>query len=81
MVEGEIVTAIRELSNREWGARKRIAAELAIARNRVWHAQRGAGHSTAKSVPYDRQSSEITITRSSGPNVTTVPLGGLTRTP
>ncbi len=41
VVEGEIVTAIRELSNRGWGA-KAIAAELAIARNTVRRYQRGA---------------------------------------
>ncbi len=34
VVEGGIVTAIRELTNRGWGA-KAIAAELAIARNTV----------------------------------------------
>jgi transposase len=41
VVEGEIVTAIRELTNRGWGA-KAIAAELAIARNTVRRYQRGA---------------------------------------
>lgn len=41
VVEGEIVTAIRELTNRGWGARA-IAAELAIARNTVRRYQRGA---------------------------------------
>ncbi|MFA5909274.1 MAG: IS21 family transposase [Vicinamibacterales bacterium] len=41
MVEGEMVTAIRELTNRGWGA-KAIAAELAIARNTVRRYQRGA---------------------------------------
>jgi transposase len=41
VVEGEMVTAIRELTNRGWGA-KAIAAELAIARNTVRRYQRGA---------------------------------------
>jgi transposase len=41
VVEGETVTAIRELTNRGWGA-KAIAAELAIARNTVRRYQRGA---------------------------------------
>lgn len=41
VVEGEIVTAIRELTNRGWGA-KAIAAELAVARNTVRRYQRGA---------------------------------------
>jgi len=41
VVEGEIVTAIRELTHRGWGA-KAIAAELAIARNTVRRYQRGA---------------------------------------
>lgn len=41
VVEGELVTAIRELTNRGWGA-KAIAAELAIARNTVRRYQRGA---------------------------------------
>ena len=41
VVEGEIVTAIHELTNRGWGA-KAIAAELAIARNTVRRYQRGA---------------------------------------
>ena len=41
VVEGEMVTAIRELTNRGWGARA-IAAELAIARNTVRRYQRGA---------------------------------------
>jgi transposase len=41
VVEGEMVTAIRELTNRGWGA-KAIAAELTIARNTVRRYQRGA---------------------------------------
>lgn len=41
VVEGEMVTAIRELTHRGWGA-KAIAAELAIARNTVRRYQRGA---------------------------------------
>lgn len=41
VVEGEMVTAIRELTSRGWGA-KAIAAELAIARNTVRRYQRGA---------------------------------------
>ena len=34
MIEGEIVTAIRELAERGWGS-KAIARELGIARNTV----------------------------------------------
>jgi transposase len=41
VVEGKMVTAIRELTHRGWGA-KAIAAELAIARNTVRRYQRGA---------------------------------------
>lgn len=41
VVEGEMVTAIRELTSRGWGA-KAIAAELAVARNTVRRYQRGA---------------------------------------
>ena len=41
VVEGEVVTAIRELTNRGWGT-KAIAAELGIARNTVRRYRRGA---------------------------------------
>jgi transposase len=41
VVEGEMVTAIRELTNRGWGS-KAIASELGIARNTVRRYQRGA---------------------------------------
>ena len=49
VVEGEIVTAIRELANRGWGS-KAIAKELGIARNTVRRYRRAptlaAGHQT-----------------------------------
>ena len=41
VVEGEVVTTIRELTNRGWGI-KAIAAELGIARNTVRRYRRGA---------------------------------------
>jgi transposase len=41
VVEGEMVTTIRELTNRGWGS-KAIAGELGIARNTVRRYQRGA---------------------------------------